>query len=200
MTVIPSKLIVIKNKFYKWRVFVYKHNLPLFFNFLNHYFPDALVTFKKYLKLVCSLRRKELDIYFLASCVAENIIPSFIFKRKLHECLQKEDIRKIHRKILRRMLETEKKRRIEIMKRLTIVRSALYNVSSDLCFHWCNIVSNYHANKISLNKIETQNKKLKTLRKLFGVFEFNVKDTVLNLSNVELSDEEINLLKFGPKH
>ena len=48
--------------------------------------------------------------------------------------------------------------------------------------------------------MKTQLKKLNNLRKLFGVFKFNVEKTVTNLSDIKLSDDEINVLKFGPKH
>ena len=49
------------------------------------------------------------------------------------------------------------------------------------------------------DKIFAQNKKIINLRKLFGVFKFDVKNTLINLSNIVLTNEESNLLKFGPK-
>jgi len=196
MTVKPSKLINVFN----WLSSFDFNNLPIFFQFIHNYFPHALQPFKKELKLFSSLRRKELDISFLETCIEERIIPSFIFKKKFHECLENEEVRKIQHKILRRMLEKEKQRRNEIIRLLTINRNLLNNVSGDFCYQLCISMSENSSNKAINDKISAQNKKLSNLRKLFGVFKFNVKNTVLNLSNIDLTDDELNILKYGPKH
>ena len=98
------------------------------------------------------------------------------------------------------MLEKEKQRRNEIIRHLTINRNLLNNVSGDFCYQLCISMSENSSNKAINDKISAQNKKLSNLRELFGVFKFNVKNTVLNLSNIDLTDDELNILKYGPKH
>ena len=152
------------------------------------------------MKIYDSVRRKELDISFLETCLEDEIIPSFIFKTKVHECLLSEDIRVIHRRILRRSLELEKRRRKSLVIELSLVRMSLYKVTSEFCFHLCVKYSVKLTQKLINSKIISQEKKLFNLRKLFGVCKFNVKNTVLNKSSIELSDEEYKILQFGPNH
>ena len=197
MTVDPSKLITINSDD---RFLFFKNSLSSFFKYLYESYPTAIKIFRRHIKILESVNRKQLDIQFLETCIDEHIIPSFIFKSKLHECLSSEDVRRIHRRILRRMLEVENKRLDNLTKQLALINTALYNVSDVDCFHLCFAISENISKKACNDKIVTQNKKLNNLRRIFGVFKFDLQNTILNLSDSPLSNEEIAILKFGPKH
>ena len=145
--------------FRKWLFKCFINNVPLFFGYLKCNFPDSLPVFRKYLKIFQSLRRKEYDICFLETCIEDGIIPSFIYKQKLFECLSNTEIRNVHLKVLRRMLEIGKGRRKEIAVQLSWIRLAMYEVIGDDCFSLCiNMLINI-SQKVLKDKMKTQLKK-----------------------------------------
>ena len=86
----------------------------------------------------------------------------------------------IHKRMLGRLIEKEKRARNDIVKALTIIRFALYDAGGDFCFRLCVIMFLNNSNSLNKSKFATQNKKLNNLRKLFGVFKFDVKNIIMH--------------------
>ena len=147
----PSKYIA-RIYFKKWRCFIFSKKLPLFFNYLFKYNFAAVPIFKKYLKIFHSIRKKELDICFLETCIEDEIIPSFIFKMKLSDLLINDEIRLIHRRTLKRLLEIEKRRRNDLVKELSVLRMILYKVIGDCDFCVCVKLSIKNAENLLISK------------------------------------------------
>jgi hypothetical protein len=75
-----------------------------------------------------------------------------------------------------------------------LAHAALYDASDDFCIDICSRVSIDMSNNLLKNKIDSQNKKLINLRKLFGVFQFDVQNTVLNLRDETLNEDEMEII------
>ena len=107
---------------------------------------------------------------------------------------------KIYRSILSKKICFEQQQMKDLKFQLANARKELHTNVSQIYFFLClkNVV-NCMA-KVLHNKKIGQNKKLSTLLQVSSSCNFDLNNTVKNLSNHELSTEEHNALKFGLNH
>jgi len=141
-----------------------------------------------------------MDINFLLICKNENMVPKFIHNVKIHSLFLDEDSSKFKKKLLRRSIENERRTRKIIYEELYRVRLLLFNIVGIDYFRFCVSYVLKCFKSDYLQKLHSQTRKLNDLRKIFGVMEFNVNNTIINKSDLELSKSEINVLKFGFNH
>ena len=133
----------------------------------------------------------------MSNCRIFNVIPKFLTYRLPHT--NDEDSRFIRKRLLRSAVKKRKDERYRLQKQLqnicTEICSILSSIDKYIILHL--IVQNVQ--KILKVTIKTHEKKLRNLTKN-SVLPFTPTVTVLNLSSIKLTEEELGVLKYGLKH
>ena len=182
------------------------------FDFINKILPcrifisllrrtNHLVLYRGYEKCFNAFQRKVLDLEFLKQCKKLSVIPKFIKTFRLPDTLTNSDKDNIHKTSLNRKIWMETKEKNHLYGKLFTARTELFSNVSPIIFNISikNVVK--CCSKELKEKKSRQNKKLATLLQVSGkVVDFQIEDTVMNLSDTALSSDEIEVLKYGLKH
>ena len=138
----------------------------------------AVSEFRKLEKLATKSRKAELDVQFLKNCHSDAV---YIRKRLLH----------VRTSILRRTQEKKKLDR-DLEKQWSKIGKVLNSIGLFILKKVTQHSVDHKVNEF----VKGHEKKLKGLTKNSSV-PFTHKDTVLNISSYNLSEEELDILKFG---
>ena len=150
---------------------------------------------RKYEKLECKKNKLKLDINFLNNCKQFGVCPKFlIFKL---QNVSNKDTLSIHKRLLRSTINKCNKELQHLSKKLSLSVNVLSTQLSTIGFYiLTKSITSY--NKKSLKKsLYTQQKKLSSLTRDCNLPIFTANETITNLTQYELSQEESDLLKAG---
>ena len=151
--------------------------------------------FRKYEKLEYKKNKLKLDIDFLNNCKQLGVYPKFLIFKLMN--VSNKDALSIRKRLLRSAIN---KRNIELehlSKKLSLSVNVLSTQRSTIDFYiLTKSITSY--NKKSLQKsLYTQQKKLSSLTRDCNLPIFTANETITNLTQYELSQEESDLLKAG---
>ena len=149
----------------------------------------------KYEKLEYKKNKLKLDIYFLNNCKQLGEYPKFLIF-KLRNVSNKEAL-SICKRLLRSAINKRNKELQHLPKELSLSEKFLSTQLSTTDFYiLTKSITSY--NKKSLQKsLYTQQKKLSSLTRDCNLPIFTANETITNLTQYELSQEESDLLKVG---
>jgi len=161
---------------------------------------NCLTEYRFYERAYSAYHRNEMDLSFLNICLENKVAPKFILTSKLPQCLSKQECNQIHMKVLRKKVQSQKSLAMELNQKLCQARRDLFNKVGHVLFSFCIklVVRVFQTTKTS--KAESHEKKLRQLNFNSAKERFCLNDTVKNISGVQLSQEEMNILKFGLNH
>ena len=151
--------------------------------------------FRKYEKLECKKNKLKLDIDFLNNCKQIGVYPKFLIF-KLPNVFNK-DVLSIRKRLLRSAINKRNKELQHLSKELSLSVNFLSTQLSTIDFYiLTKSITSY--NKKSLQKsLYTQQKKLSSLTRDCNLPIFTANETITNLTQYELFQEESDLLKAG---
>ena len=151
--------------------------------------------FRKYEKLEYKKNKLKLDIDFLNNCKQLGVYPKFLIFKLPN--VSNKDALSIHKRLLRSAIKKRNKELQHLSKELSLSVNFLSTQLSTIDFYiLTNSIKSY--NKKSLQKsLYTQQKKLSSLTKDCNLPIFTANETIINLTQYELSQEESDLLKAG---
>ena len=109
------------------------------------------------------------------------------------------DSRFIKKRLLRSALKKRKDERYKLEKELRKISIEVYGLLSSLDCYIIRALIKKNVNCMVKTTVRTHEKKLKELTRNV-VLPFTPAETVLNLSGTRLSDDELEILKYGLKH
>ena len=109
------------------------------------------------------------------------------------------DSRFIRKRLLQSALKKSKDERYKLEKELRKISIKVHGLLSSLDCHIIRALTKKNVNCMVKTTIRTHEKKLKELTRNV-VLPFTPAETVLNLSGTRLSDDELEILKYGLKH
>ena len=151
---------------------------------------------RKLEKLSIKLKKADPDITFLSNCKVFNVIPKFLAFNLPNT--NDSDSRFIRKQLLRTALK-KKDKRYKLEKELRKISIEVYCLLSSLDCYIIRALIKKNVNCIVKTTVRTHEKKLKELTRNV-VLPFHPVETVLNLSGTRLSDDELEILKYGLKH
>ena len=151
--------------------------------------------FRKYEKLEYKKNKLKLDIDFLNNCKQLGVYPKFLIFKLPN--VSNKDALSIRKRLLRSAINKRNKELQQLSKELSLSVNFLSTQLSTIDFYiLTNSITSY--NKKSLQKsLYTQQKKLSSLTKDCNLPIFTANETITNLTQYELSQEESDLLKAG---
>ena len=151
--------------------------------------------FRKYEKLECKKNKLKLDIDFLNNCKQFGVYPKFVIFKLPN--VSNEDTLSIRKRLLRSAINKRNKELQHLSKELSLSENFLSTQLSTIDFYiLTKSITSY--NKKSLQKsLNTQQKKLSSLTRDCNLPIFRAKETITNLTQYKLSQEESDLLKAG---
>ena len=149
----------------------------------------------KYEKLEYKKNKLKLDIYFLNNCKQLGEYPKFLIF-KLRNVSNKEAL-SICKRLLRSAINKRNKELQHLSKEFSLPKNFLSTQIFTIDFYiLTKSITSY--NKKSLQKLlNTQQKKLSSLTRDCNLPIFTANETITNLTQYELSQEESDLLKVG---
>ena len=154
-------------------------------------------TLRKYEKLKITSRKAELDLTFLTNCQTLNVYPKFLTFNLPN--VTSHDARFIRKRLLRSAIKKRKKELHSLRKDAVVYEKDLTKVLSSIDKYILDNAIKKNVYKCAVKTIKTHEKKLRNLTKNVTL-PFRDTETVHNLSNVTLTTEELELLKYGLKH
>ena len=149
--------------------------------------------FRKYEKLEYKKNKLKLDINFLNNCKQHGVYPKFlIFKLPNVSNKDAVSIRKI---LLCSAINKHNKELQHVSKDLSLSENFLSKQLSTIDFYILTKSIKSHSKKSLQKSLYTQQKKLSSLTRVCSLPIFTVNETITNLTQYELSQEEFDLLK-----
>ena len=148
-------------------------------------------------KLSIKLKKADLDIKFLTNCKIFSVIPKFLAFNLPYA--NEDDTTQIRKRLLRSAIKKRKDERYKLDKDLRFLSKDIYSVLSSIDYYIVNSLININVKSMVNLIVRTHEKKLKNLTRNV-VLPFTPRDTVMNLSKTKLTEEELDILKFGLKH
>ena len=176
--------------------FVLSRKIVSIYNDIAWKYGNVIVKdFRKYEKLDCKKNKVKLDINFLNNCKQLGVYPKFLIFKLLNVC--NKDTFLIHKRLLRSTINKHNKELQHLSKELSLSENFLSTQLSTTDFYiLTKSITSY--NKKSLKKsLYTQQKKLSSLTRDCNLPIFTANETITNLTQYELSQEESDLLKAG---
>ena len=151
--------------------------------------------FQKYEKLEYKKNKLKLDIDFLNNCKQLGVYPKFLIFKLPN--VSNKDALSIRKRLLRSAINKRNKELQHLSKELSLSVNILSTQLSTTDFYiLTKSITSY--NKKSLQKLlYTQQKKLSSLTRDCNLPIFTANETITNLTQYELSQEESDLLKAG---
>ena len=151
--------------------------------------------FRKYEKLEYKKNKLKLDIDFLNNCKQLGVYPKFLIFKLPN--VSNKDALSIRKRLLRSAINKRNKELQNLSKELSLSVNFLSTQLSTIDFYiLTKSITSY--NKKSLQKsLYTQQKKLSSLTRDCNLPIFTANETITNLTQYELSQEDSDLLKVG---
>ena len=169
--------------------------LNIYNNIAPKYRNVTVNDFRKHEKLEYKKNKLKLDIDYLNNCKQLSVYPKFLLF-KLPNVSNKYAL-SIRKRLLRRTINKRNKGLKRLSKELSLSENFLSTQLSTIDFYiLTKSITSY--NKKSLQKsLNTQQKKLSSLTRDCNLPIFTANETVTNLTQYKLSQEESDLLKAG---
>ena len=133
----------------------------------------------------------------MSDCPTFKVIPKFLAYNLPYT--NDEDSRFIRKRLLRSAIKKRRDERYKLEKQLQNIRTEICSILSSTDKYIILHLIDQNVQKMVKLTIKTHEKKLKNFKKN-SVLPFTPTDTVLNLSSIKLTDEELGVLKYGLKH
>ena len=150
--------------------------------------------FQKYEKLKCKHNKLKLDIDLLNNSKQLCVYPKFLIFKLLN--VSNKDALSIRKRLLRSTINKRNKELQHVSKELSQSKTFLSKQLSTIDFYILNR-SISHNKKLFQKSLNTQHKKLSSLTRNCSLPTFTSNETITNLTQYELSQEESDLLKAG---
>ena len=176
--------------------FVLSRKIINIYNDISRKYGNVTVKdFRKYEKLEHKKNKLKLDIDFLNNCKKIGVYPKFLIFKLPN--VSNKDALSIRRRLLRSASNKHNKDLQHFSKELSLSVNVLSTQLSTIDFYiLTKSITSY--NKISLQKsLYTQQKMLSSLTRDCNLPIFTANETITNLTQYELSQEESDLLKAG---
>ena len=154
-------------------------------------------TLRKHKKLKIKIRKAKLDLTFLTSCQTLNVYPRFLTLNLPN--VTSHNARFIRKHLLCSAIKKRKKELCSLRKDAVVYEKDFAKVLSSIDKYILDNAIKKNVYKCAVKTIKTHEKKLRNLTKNVTL-PFRDTETVHNLSNVTLTTEELELLKYGLKH
>ena len=163
----------------------------------RRYGRETLTIFRQTERLSEQVIRTNQHIAFLNSCKVYNLTPKFLRFKLYNKKLQhNEEYRTYQRKLLDNEIKTQFRKLARLKRKLDNTRTTLKTKVSRLDHH-CLLHRVRQRNKqIEKNSKETHKKKLLSLGS-YGERTIDPKNVIFNLSNVTLTEKQIDALAYG---
>ena len=148
-------------------------------------------------KVSIKLKKADIDVTFLSNCKVFSVIPKFLAFNlpNTNDC----DSRFIRKQLLWSALKKRKNEQYKLEKELRKISIEVYGLLSSLHRYTMRALIKKNVNCMVKAAVRTHKKKLKELMRNV-VLPFTPAETVLNLSDTRLSDDKLEILKYGLKH
>ena len=168
----------------------------ILYDYVQKYNTLSTETLRKNKKLKITIRKAELDLTFLTNCQTLNVYPKFLTFNLPN--VTSHDARFIRKRPLRSPIKKRKKE-LQSLRKDAVVYKKAWKILSSIDKYILDNAIKKNAYKCAVKTIKTHEKKLRNLTKNVTL-PFRDTETVHNLSNVTLTTEELELLKYGLKH
>ena len=153
---------------------------------------------RKYEKLKFKINKLKLDINFLQNCKQLGVFPKFLIFRLPN--VSNRDVFGIRKRLLRSAIHKRNKEYVQTSKELKKLESSLSQILSSFDLYILNQSIKSYCQKNLRKCLSTQEKKLSSLTNNCNLPSFTANETITNLTNYELTQEETDLLKTGLFH
>ena len=169
--------------------------INIYNNIARKYGNVTVKDFRKYEKLEYKKNKLKLDIDFLNNCKQLGVYPKFLIFKLPN--VSNKDALSIRKRLLRSAINKRNKELQHLSKELSLSENLLSTQLSTIDFYiLAKSITSY--NKKSLQKsLNTQQRKLSSLTRDYNLSIFTANETITNLMQYELSQEESDLLKAG---
>ena len=150
----------------------------------------AVKDFHKYGKLQYKMNKLKLDIDFLNNCKQLDVYPKFLIF-KLPNVSNKDA------SLVRSAINNRNKKLQPVLKERTISENFVSKQLSTIDFYILKRSITSHNKKLLQKSLYTQHKKISSLTWGYSLPIFTANETITNLMQYELSQEETDLLKAG---
>ena len=176
--------------------FVLSWKIINIYNDIARRYGNAIVRdFRKFKKLEHKNNKLKLDIDFLNNCKQLGVYPKFLIFKLPN--VSNKDALSVRKRLLRSAINNCNKELRHLLKELSLSVNFLSTQLSTIDFYILTNSITSH-NKKSLQKsLYTQQKKLSSLTRDCNLPIFTANETITNLTQYELSQEESDLLKAG---
>ena len=151
--------------------------------------------FRKYEKLEYKKNKLKLDIAFLNNCKQPGVYPKFLIFKLPN--VSNKDALSILKRLLRSAINKRNNEFQHVSKDLSIYENFLSQQLSTIDFYILTTFIISHNKKWLLKSLCTQQKKLSLLTSDCSLPIFTANETITNVTQYELSQEESDLLKAG---
>ena len=149
--------------------------------------------FRKYEKLEYKKNKLKLDINFLNNCKQHGVYPKFLIF-ELPNVSNKDPV-SIRKRLLCSAINKHNKELQHVSKDLSLSKNFLSKQLSTIDFYILTKSIKSHSKKSLQKSLYIQQKKLSSLTRDCSLPIFTVNETITNLKQYELSQEEFDLLK-----
>ena len=150
---------------------------------------------RKHEKLQYKKNKLKLDIDFLNNCKQLGVYPKFLIFKLPN--LSNKDAISTRKRLLRSAINKRNKELQHVSKDLSLSENILPKQLSTIDFYILTKSITSHNKKSILKSLYTQQKKLSSLTKDCSLPIFTANETITNLTQYELSQEESDLLEAG---
>ena len=151
--------------------------------------------FRKYEKLQYKNNKLKLDIDVLNNCKQLGVYPKFLIFKLPN--VSNKDVVSIRKRLIRSAINKRNKELQHVSKDLSLFENFLSEQLSTIYFYILTKSITSHNKKSLLKSLYAQQKKLSSLTKNCSLSIFTANETITNLTQYELSQEESDLLKAG---
>ena len=133
----------------------------------------------------------------MSNCPTFNVIPKFLAYNLPYT--NDDDSRFIRKRSLRSAIKKRRDERYRLEKQLQNIRTEICSILKSIDKYIILHLIDQNVQKMVKVTIKTHEKKLKNLTKNL-VLPLTPTETVLNLSSIKLTEEELDVFKYGLKH
>ena len=151
--------------------------------------------FHKYEKLEYKKSKLKLDIDFLNNCKQFGVHRKYFIFKLLN--VSNRDASSICKRLLRSAINKRNKQLQHVLKELSLSENFISKQLSTIAFYILKKSITLHNKKLLQQLLYTQRKKLSSLTRGCSLPIFTANETITNLTQNELSQEETDLLKAG---